>query len=119
MNRDQDRPVNRRELDTRLAALHQLLDARDKATAIALDKATEALDIRLERMNEFRDQITTERAEYARKDQVDQMFSAQRQDIRQLQDRQTKAQGRDLGLFSLALTVGVSIGIAAAKYVIG
>ena len=51
--------------------LKEYTDVRIKALEDAVALARENLDIRLERMNEFRDQINSERSSYATKDNID------------------------------------------------
>lgn len=103
--------------DTRqqLMALERHIDLKFAHQDDSVDKANTAMTIRLERMNEFREQLTTERANYARKDQVESNLGslaastrsdleAIRADLRALQNTDNRNRGRDLGIMSLGMT---------------
>ena len=55
-------------VDTLVLALRREMDQRQVMNTQALDAAASALNHRLESMNEFRTQITSERGEYVRMD---------------------------------------------------
>lgn len=55
-----------RRVEMRIKALEDSVDRRFEANQAAIDKAEQTLSIRLEGMNEFREQITTERLEYVK-----------------------------------------------------
>jgi len=84
-----------------------LLDEREKAHTAqwaasqkALDAASAALGARLERMNEFREQIREERVTYVRRDQFDPLVET----IREIEDWRSNMKGR-----LWALGVGLAI----------
>ena len=55
-------------VDTLVLALRREMDQRQVMNTQALDAAASALNHRLESMNEFRTQITSERGDYVRMD---------------------------------------------------
>jgi len=58
-------------LEGEIKALRGHVDDKFDASAIALSKAEQAMEARLERMNEFRDQINQERITYVKKEVLD------------------------------------------------
>lgn len=69
------------KLEVELVALERLMDERLKASIIAIDKATGVLNQRLETMNEFRTQITSERMTYLTKSEFEAKHEALRTEI--------------------------------------
>lgn len=60
----------RTDKDVPTVSLEKYIDARFLALEIKLESEAKALDHRLSGMNEFRSQITQERGEYARKNEL-------------------------------------------------
>lgn len=86
---------------------------RFHAQQVALDKAEHALSLRLEAMNEFRDQITRERALYVTRDQLDLSIKVLASSISPLQSSQSFLRGRDAAIIGI---IGLLAGIAAAAF---
>ena len=79
---------------------------------VALDKAEQALSLRLEAMNEFRDQITQERALYVTRDQLDLSMKIVTTTVQPIQTAQTLMRGREtmlLSIVTLALAIGALV----------
>ncbi len=103
--------VTRRELDQRFAAQERYLESINRASAVAISKAEEALNMRLERMNEFREQIQSERVNYVRKEQLEVMEARIYAALRPLQD----SGQRNLGLLGTGIAAGAVIGATVIK----
>ena len=81
--------------------------AEFEAAQQALKLATEALVARLETMNEFRAQITEERADYVRREGLYAAINPIDDRLRKMEDRGANLDGR-----FWALGIGLTIGLA-------
>ncbi len=101
--------VTQREVDLRFEAANTAILIRSQAAEKAIDLASEAMNLRLERMNEFREQLQQERGEYIKQSDLSPIM--QRLDT--LEKLSNIAKGRDLGLLGIALlAVGSLIAFA-------
>ena len=82
---------NNRNLEEKIKALEQRMEDRFKAADAAVEKHDEANNIRLDAMNELRDQINRERGAYALKDQLSTVTDALRAEFRALSDKNATA----------------------------
>ncbi len=123
-----ERAASQREISFRLEELQRYVDTRFKAQADADDRiekminfrftsaekaveeAKDAMSIRLDRMNEFREQLASERGEYARKEDLRRLEELIRNienegNIRRAQERLLQWMG------STVLAAAVALGI--------
>jgi hypothetical protein len=82
--------------------LEKRLDERNRLQEIALDKAAETLRLRLETMNEFRDQINKERGEYITRKELDLI-------LKPLEKHSSFMEGRDW-MIATGITFIIAIG---------
>ena len=119
-------------MNERLNNANAALDKALQSANIALDKASAILNERLEVMNQFRQQINSERGDFVRRDQLDLMLKATRSDIESvraqieieiesvrvqitpLRERTDYNKGRDNTVYSF-----IAIGIAGFAAIIG
>lgn len=133
--------VTQREIDQRFTAIYELIKTKDEAVAKALELHSTQLKEKLVEMNEIRGQILTERAEFSKREWVENQFTAIdatlkaqiatiqaefkndmatiRSDargtstsVRVLENSSNIMAGRDLGLIGAGLTIGgIIVGI--------
>jgi hypothetical protein len=72
--------------------LHDMIDRRIVGVQTAVDKAENALNVRLEGMNELRSQMGAQRAEFATNDKLDALDRAMRAQFVVAQDRADRDQ---------------------------
>jgi hypothetical protein len=91
------------KLEGNLLSLRVLIEERFAAHKIALDKAESAMNMRLEAMNEFRAQITSERGDYVKKDMLDQRLNP-------LEGSRSYNRGRDATLYAVLAMAVAAVG---------
>jgi hypothetical protein len=83
-----------RRCDAALETLAQTDSLRHQAAEARIQKANEVLDYRLEEMNNFREQINRERAEYLRREIYDRDYSAMAERVKNLEIMRGEQAGR-------------------------
>jgi hypothetical protein len=98
-------------LEAQMLAFHQLMDERQKANIDALRVAREQLALRLESMNEFRQQITDERGSYVTRNELDLRLVPLAEAIKGLEGARNFARGRDWTIVWIAGLIAAAIGL--------
>jgi CHASE3 domain sensor protein len=95
--------------------IEKIMDERFESAERALDISTKVLDLRLEAMNELRDQINNERGRYLTRETFDQSRDQARIDMEKVDKRMrdqenamSNLQGR-MTTMGFAITVGLII----------
>ena len=77
-----------------IVTLRDYMEARLEAIVATAKAAEKTLNIRLEAMNEFRDQISKERMEYLPRKEHEQIHAIMSEDIRMLRESKASADGK-------------------------
>jgi hypothetical protein len=104
-------------IEDKISSLETLLKERMEAQKLAVNKATEANDIRLDAMNQFREQLSEERALFVTRDMLQAELKTVRAEIESvksilmpLQKSQSYNRGRDS--MAAALVAGALSAVA-------
>jgi hypothetical protein len=93
-------------MEGQIAALRVLLDERQTSGAAALKVAAETLEVRLQHLNEFREQVLSERAQFVTSDRLDAVISPIVSTLTDISTRQATVRGRDIVIGSMAFLLG-------------
>ena len=98
-----------------IVTLRDYMEARLDAVIATAKAAEETLNIRLESMNEFRDQISKERMEYLPRKEHEQIHAIMSEDIRMLREAKAVADGKasmgSVYISYLVAFIGIIFGI--------
>ncbi len=98
-----------RRCDAALAAQSQTDSLRHQAAEARIQKANEVLDYRLAEMNNFREQINQERAEYLRREIYEREHSALSERVKNLEIVRGEQAGRTAAYASMVAFVVIMV----------
>jgi hypothetical protein len=101
-----------RRCDAALAAQSQTDSLRHQAAEARIQKANEVLDYRLAEMNNFREQINQERAEYLRREIYEREHSALSERVKNLEIVRGEQAGRTAAYASVVAFAVIMVQIA-------
>ena len=102
-----------------LVSLRDYVESRLDAIKATMEASDKAMEFRLESMNEFRDQINTERRAYITRSEHELIHNQLADDIRMLRESKAKAEGKaSIGvvLASIAIMLTVIQVVLSAIY---
>ena len=102
-------------ISDKIDGLRELMDEREKSATAALDLAQRTLNIRLEHMNEFREQVLSERAQFVSGEKIEAMIVplATRLDVLQKQSQWRLGRDAVIGVVGMLIGTGLVTAVVA------